>query len=621
MNATPGPIDRELSRRRVLEIFGLGAASAAVLAACGGGDGSGNNNNNGGGGGGKGNGEFRGAYPYQVPPKGHFNVMSGVTDSILGGTPYQDLILVPGGMYLWKEKKWVPMLAEKWEFDEAAKTFTYTVRQGINWSDGKPVTSKDVVSTFWCRRVMRQVEWEFLDDVKATDDQTVVFTMKKPSTVIERYAIRQGIFSDAMYGEFAKRAQALFGAGKDLDSPEGKKLNEELQAYRPKNPETDVITNGPFRWDFNGITNAQLTLVKNDKGYQADKVLFDKVVLYNGEVPTITPLVVGKQIDYATHGFPVATEKEAINKGLRIIRPPVYSGPALFFNLDKVPEFKDVRVRQALAHAINRDDNGTFALADSGKGVKYMAGFSDNLVPDWLSQEEQDKLNKYELDPQKATALLTEAGWKKQGSSWVKPDGKPAEYEIIFPAEFADWSSAGDNLAKQLTAFGIKVTGRGVTHTQQPIDVDKGNFQLAIQGWGASSSPHPHFAFVADLFTHNIPIAANQGGKGMAFDLKQTTKALGPVDLEQVVTAAGEGLDEVEQKKNVATAATAFNELLPIVPLFERYGNNPALEGVRVDKWPGDEDPILQNSPYADNFTIMLMLDGRLKPAGKTASK
>jgi peptide/nickel transport system substrate-binding protein len=52
-----------------------------------------------------------------------------------------------------------------------------------------------------------------------------------------------------------------------------------------------------------------------------------------------------------------------------------------------------------------------------------------------------------------------------------------------------------------------------------------------------------------------------------------------------------------------------------MVPLFERYGNNPCLENDRVGAWPEDSDPLLQNSPYADNFTIMLLYAGRLKPA------
>ncbi|MGW5366254.1 ABC transporter substrate-binding protein [Actinopolymorpha pittospori] len=609
MNATPGPFGPELSRRRVLEIFGLGAAGAAVLAACGE-----HSGNGGGGGGGGGGGEavFNGAWPYQVPPKGHFNLMAGVTDAINPGA-YFDLIFLPGGMYYWDAKKWEPMLAEKWGFDEVAKTFTYTLRTGVKWSDGKDVTSQDVISTFLCRRVMRQTEWQFLSKVEAKDDQTVVFTMNNPSSVVERYIVRANILSAATYGDFGKRAEQLFSSDKDLDSPEGKKLNEDLQAWRPKNPQNEVVTNGPFTYDYNSITNAQLTLVKNKKGWAPDKVKFDKITLYNGETPTITPLVLAKKVEYATHGFPVATEKQFIAKGIRILRPPVYSGPAIFFNMGKQPEFKDVRVRRAFAHAIKRDEVGKVSLSDSGVAVKFMAGFSDIQVPDWLSSEDQGKLNHYEYDEKNATDLLTQAGWKKQGKSWMKPDGTPAKYELTFPSEYADWSATGANVAQQLSDFGLGVTGRGVTFTQQPIDVDKGNFQLAIQGWGSSSNPHPHFAFVADLFTHNIPVAANQGGKGMDFPLKQDTDTLGKVDLEKAVTNAGEGLDQEAQKKNVATAAVAFNELLPIVPLYERYGNNAALED-HIEGFPADDDPILKNSPYADNFVIMLMFQGKIRP-------
>jgi peptide/nickel transport system substrate-binding protein len=55
--------------------------------------------------------------------------------------------------------------------------------------------------------------------------------------------------------------------------------------------------------------------------------------------------------------------------------------------------------------------------------------------------------------------------------------------------------------------------------------------------------------------------------------------------------------------------------LLPIIPLWERYGNNPALEGSRVAKFPADDDPILKNAPYADNFVIMGMYSGKVAPA------
>lgn len=603
MTSSPPRSDARISRRHALHLVGAGT-TAWLLTSCqrGGGGSSG---------GGAQVAEFHGGTAFQVPPKGHFNLMDGVTDSILGDHFYIDLVLAPGAMFRWKEQTWEPMLAEKWNTDEAASTFTMTLRKGLTWSDGKPITSRDALTTYWCLRIMRNSLWEYVDKVEVPDDQTVVLTMRKPSTVVERYVLRQRLHSDATYGEWARKAEQLFTDGKDLDSPEGKKLNEEFQAYRPK----EAIASGPFTYDYDSITNAQLSLVKNPKGYAADKVAFDKVVVFNGETPTITPIVLARNLDYATHGFPVATEKQLIKTGFRIIRPPVYSGPALLMNLDKLEEFGDVRVRQALAHAIDRNQNGQVSLADSGVGVEYMAGFSDNLVPEWLSTQDQDRLERYAYDQDKAADLLTQAGWTKDGKQWLTPDGKPARYELSFPAEYADWSASGENAAKQLSAFGIAVTARGVTEAQQPIDVDKGAFDLAIQAWGTSAHPHPHFAFVQDLFTHNIPVAANQGGRGMGFELEQTTKALGEVDLERLVVEAGEGLDEAAQKKSVTSVAMAFNELLPMIPLFERYGNNPCLEGERAGKWPPDSDPILQNSPYADNFTIMLMYAGRLTPA------
>ncbi|SFG39966.1 peptide/nickel transport system substrate-binding protein [Actinopolymorpha cephalotaxi] len=558
--------------------------------------------------------EFHGGTAYQVPPKGHFNLMDGVTDAILGDHFYLDLILAPGAMYRWKEKKWEPMLLEKWKVDEAARTFTCTLRSGLRWSDGKPITSKDAVTTFWCLRIMRNSLWDYLDDVRAPDERTIVLTMKKPSTVVERYVLRQHLHADATYGPWARRAQRLFGSGKDLDSPEGGKLNEEFQAFRPER----AVVSGPFDYEYDTITNAQLTLVKNPKGYAADRISFDKVIVFNGETPTITPLVLAKRLDYATHGFPVATEKQLTKKGVRIIRPPVYSGPALLFNLARLGEFADPAARQALAHAIDRDLNGKVSLASSGRGVRYLAGFSDNLVPEWMPEADRGRLNAYEFDQDKAAGLLTKAGWRRQGKRWLTPQGRAAEYEIIFPAEYADWSASGQDAARQLSRFGIRVTPRGVTESQQPIDVDKGNFSLAIQSWGTSDHPHPHFAFVQDLFVHNIPVAANQGGKGMAFPLRQSTKVRGQVDLQRLVIQAGEGLDEAAQRATVSTLGLAFNELLPMIPLFERYGNNPALEGVRVTAWPPDSDPLLQNSPYADNFTIMLMYAGRLRPAKGT---
>ena len=425
-----------ISRRHVLQIFGIagvGAAGIGSVTAC-----SPSKPNASGGDSGKsGNKEFHGAYPYQLPPKGHFNLIAGVTDGIqASNSPYFDLVYPSAGMYYWADKKWEWMMAESGTLDEATKTYTLKLRSGLKWSDDKPVTAKDVVSTFNLRWLLRQQEWTFLSDVSAKDDTTVVFTIGTPSTVLERYILRAGILPDSVYGEWATQAETMRKAKTSLDSAEGKKLNGDFQKFRPENP----VVSGPFNFDVKSMTNAQMSLVKNDKGLFADKIGFTKVVLYNGETSDISPVVLNKDVDYATHGFAVATEKTLLGSGFRILRPPVYSGPALVFNYTAHPELADARVRQAIAYVLDRNENGTVALGDSGKPCKFMAGFSDILVPDWVSDADQKKLQAYEKDEAKATSLLTEAGWKKTGGKWTLPNGKPAAYDVKFPTEFADWN-------------------------------------------------------------------------------------------------------------------------------------------------------------------------------------
>ena len=241
-----------------------------------------------------------------------------------------------------------------------------------------------------------------------------------------------------------------------------------------------------------------------------------------------------------------------------------------------------------------------------------MIGMSDNHVARWVPEDVVPTFNTYPVDTAKAEALLLEAGWTKEGDAWYTPDGNRASFELSFPAEYADWSAAASAATDQLVTFGFEIEPRAITYTQQPIDVDQGNFELAVRGWGSSSNPHPHFSYTQALFVHNT-LAVNNGGNGMAFPLVQETDALGEVDLEDLVIQSAAGLDESAQQEAIAEIATAFNELLPMVPLFERYGNNAALEGVRIKAWPADDDPLLKNSFYADGIPTILIYTGKLE--------
>jgi len=588
---------RELSRRQFL---GLGAAGAGLLlAGCGGG---GQNYGEGAGGGAA---EFHGAYPYLLPPEGHFNTF--VTNAFFQLTLYQDVLEMPMAMYRWAEREYVSYMAMEWGF-EPPDVFKVTLRKGAKWSDGSEFTSKDVVATFNILRLQEQLAWNYLATVEPDDEYNLTFKMKDPSTVVERLVLRERIRANSVYGKWSDKAQELFDSGADPDSKEYRDVLTKFEEYRPE----QLVVSGPYNIDKKSITESELTMDKVDTAWNADRTKFDKLVIYNGEVPAVTPIVLSKDIDYATHGFPLATEKSFTEQGIRILRPPTYSGPALYFNYAKIKAVADPQVRRAIAHAIDMYENATVSLADSAKRSEYMTGVSDVMIKDWVSGQDLANMDPYEYDPDKASSMFEELGFKKDGGVWVSPDGERMEYELGAPAEFADWSAAAKNLADQLTKFGIKTTVRTVTFTQWQPRLQNGQFEMGIEAWG-QGQPHPVYSFEYPLLTNNL----DASGGGMSYDLTQNTESFGEVDLEKMIIQTASGLDEEDQKAAVTKLAIIFNELLPVIPLWERYGNNPALEGERVEGWLPDSDPIYQNSPYEDSFTVMMIMDGTLKPAGQ----
>ena len=166
-----------------------------------------------------------------------------------------------------------------------------------------------------------------------------------------------------------------------------------------------------------------------------------------------------------------------------------------------------------------------------------------------------------------------------------------------------------------MTAFGVSCTGRSITFTQFAPEVRDGKFELASLNWG-SGNPHPQFSYNDNFRRYNEALSGvgDPTKPGQSFEMVHVTDSVGEVDLNALIDASGTGADMESQREAVGKLALAYNELLPGVPLWERYGNNPAPSRFAAG-WLPDSDPIYLNSPYADSFVIIQILNGTLGPA------
>lgn len=549
---------------------------------------------------------FVGGWPYSVPPKGHFNTF--VTYAITLGA-YFDLIQEPLAFYIWYNNTYIPWLATGWEVKD--DEFIVYLRKGVTWHNGDPFTAKDVVSTFYCLFLLKAPVWEYIDKVTAVDIHTVSFHIARPSIVLIRYVLRERMRPYATYGKFTDEVIRLLEEGKTWESEEIQKLITEFRNYRPD----EYIGTGTFMWT-GEITESEVWLKKNPNHWNAANVKFEWVRLYNGETPVVTPLVLAFKTDYLTHGFPPATELEFYKLGISVYRPPTHFGPAILFN-HKIWPLNVTEFRRAVLFAINKTENAYVSLMYSAKAVTVPSGLPLEIEDFWIPAEYRGRMIDYTYNPEKAADLLKGLGFKKGADGiWRTPEGEPLEFELMFPAEFADWRAAAENAAAQLTAFGIKIVLRAITYVEiRPKFIKEGKFEMAIQAWGVGN-PHPHFSLYRAFLEHGFP---GEPQPGYGYELVREIPPLGKLDLEEMVYASAEGFDVEVQKEIVGKACLAFNLDLPMAPLWERYGNNPVLVGVRVEGWPPADHWIWTQSLYADNPVALMLATGLfIRPVGWT---
>jgi peptide/nickel transport system substrate-binding protein len=536
------------------------------------------------------------AWPYQVPPTGHFNTFA--SNGILLGQ-YQDLHEPPLAILKWATGEYDGMVAESFGWDSAGN-YVVRMNRGLSWSDGSSMTADDLMATFQIFRLRGDSVWKSISGIEKVDSHTVKFLMDEPSSLAERLILITNLRPASVYGPLADRAAALQPGTEPWDA-----LLNELTKFRPNAP----VSGGPYTIDPASITEANLMMKLNPGGLGGKAQKFDAVRMWNGETEVVTPLVSSEELHYITHGIPPTTEKAFAAQKIDIVRSGMNSGPGLYFN-HRVYPLNRVEVRQAIAYAIDREQNGYVSLGESGVAVEFLTGISDGLAGAWLSGDALDALEPYAFNRQKAEQLLSGIGFKRNGSGkWQDDKGNLLSFELTYPQEYADWSAAGENAAAQLNDFGFDIQLRGVQFQQHPRDIYEGNFQMAIRNWGLGDPiPARSYLQVYNRYNGQGELAGEKGG-GMGFPMKVTFSG-GQFDVFDASNRSAQGVDRAQQAALVAQLARSFNELLPAVPLWERYTNN-ALNR-RFIQVPDAKDPVFANfGGGTDNWMSYLILTGK----------
>ena len=264
----------------------------------------------------------------------------------------------------------LPAVAEAVSVNETADVYTYTLREGVRFHNGNVVTVGDVVFSL-SRAAGLETGDPLVADVagiqavKAEDDRTVVVTLKAPDTEFNSHMTVAVI-------------------------PEG------------VDPAREVVGTGPFR--FVSRTPQESVVLERFDDYWGEKAVPSKVTLK--VIPDAQTMVMSLRSGAIDLAARLSSSQVSSLGDLKVIEGCNNIVQALYLNNDFEP-FRDIRVRQALCYAI--DKQKVIDLSADGHGTplgsSMFPAFGKYFVPGLTDY--------YKPDPAKAKALLKEAGYEK----------------------------------------------------------------------------------------------------------------------------------------------------------------------------------------------------------------
>lgn len=355
----------------------------------------------------------------------------------------------------------IPDLAESWSFSEDNLTMTITLPEGALYSNGDPLDAQAVAAALLRNKEVSPYASDFaaLADVKAVDATTVELIFSEPPAAFLT------VLNSSFGGPWNAAAATEMGNEAFATAPiaSGPLMVEE---FTP-GAELLLVRNPNYQ------TN--LPLVENKGPLHLEEVL---VRVIPEELTLVGELETGA-IDMVA-GVPAsAIDRLKANPEITVMeaRQPGIFG--LVMNLER-PIFADLRVRQAIAKAVDRE-----SLVKVVNGATPAYTF---VTPGMIAYDAEVDTYAQEMHPHDvaaAQALLAEAGWiDGDGDGTVEKDGEPLAIEFLIPTDATGQAQAAQVLQSQLKAIGIDLQ-----INQQEINAawetkGAGEFDMGIENYG-----------------------------------------------------------------------------------------------------------------------------------------
>ncbi|HVP01168.1 MAG TPA: ABC transporter substrate-binding protein [Solirubrobacteraceae bacterium] len=470
-----------------------------------------------------------------------------------------------------------PWLATSSAWSNGFKTLTFTIRDGVKWSDGQPFSAADVAYTF---NAMKQD--------KAIDLNAIWKADGGPLTSVATKGSNQVVMT------FSSPSQPYFYFVADLTPIVPQHIwstldQTKLHAYPDKQP----VGTGPYK-----VANCapqNIKYVRNPNYWQstsgkpvpqiqevdypaflsntsANLFLSQGQAQWGGQyVPNIQTFYVNKDPAHRHYWF-----------------PPVLN-VSLFPNLEN-PVLGQLPVRQAIAYAI--DKSKVSQLGESG--YQQPANQSGVITPTFQSWADTS-LQQPTYNPAKAEQILQSAGFTK-GSDGIYRDknGNKLSFTIKTISGFSDWDASLAIIKQNLKKVGIDVTIQDENTGPYTSDLQSGKYQLAYGGSGGPSAtpgPSPYYELRGLLFSGNIGSTNYERYKSAATD-----------SLFNQYSAASSS----KQAQLIDQVQKTMVDQVPFIPVTEgvdwyQYDTS------NIEGWPTKSNPYAQPSPYsAPDLAVVL---------------